>query len=108
LEINGPSSGAKTPPPQATHVIAERRAPGVTPLASPSPRILQAAAFSPTFARGGTAVYFHQQRDGTSTVHRAERERRRDQRDACRPGSRAKFPSAAVAGRHTHRVRFGS
>lgn len=74
FEVNAPTGATTAPPPRPTPVIAERRAPDVT--AQPSPRIVQAAAFSPTFARGGTAVYFHQQRDGVSTLHRADTDAR--------------------------------
>jgi Tol biopolymer transport system component len=76
LEVNPPSAGTTAPPARPTPVAAARHAPTVT--APSSPRIIQAAAFSPTFARGGTAVYFHQQRDGVSTLHRADTDGRGD------------------------------
>lgn len=37
-----------------------------------SPRLLRAYAFSPTFATTGNAVYFHEQRSGTSALKRAD------------------------------------
>lgn len=74
MELQRPNARTiATPPPPSRDIIATP-APNVTMPASP--RIIQAAAFSPTFARAGTAVYFHQQRDGASTLHRADTDAR--------------------------------
>lgn len=70
MEAERPSAGTIAASTRSSSAIAAARPPRVT--APASPRIIRAAGFSPTFSRGGTAVYFHQQRDGASTLQRAD------------------------------------
>jgi hypothetical protein len=74
MELQRPDAGPTAAPMRPSPAIAATPPPNMTMPASP--RIIQAAAFSPTFASGGTAVYFHQQRDGASTLHRADTDAR--------------------------------
>jgi hypothetical protein len=64
-----PPAAAAVPAPEPTPAIAER---APAPLQASGPRVVQAAAYSPAFAPGGEAMYFHQQKGSVSALKRAD------------------------------------